>query len=188
MRNDRRRREVKEQEYSIKNVLLIAGSILALGVIAFFVTVMVYNNNLDKIYADLDTEQIAEVTKTETNEINNPTEEASLNLGKTIEDMENETNLTSTENEEDTSSKEVTSNEVKNEVKNETSENKEEVPEEPKETEKEPTFSYPVDGEIMKEYAKDNLVYSETLQEWVTHFGIDIKAEKTSVVKSAENR
>ena len=38
----------------------------------------------------------------------------------------------------------------------------------------------------MKEFAKDNLVYSNTLEEWVTHLGIDIKAEKTTVVKSAE--
>lgn len=44
----------------------------------------------------------------------------------------------------------------------------------------------PVDGEISKAFAKDNLVYSETLKEWVTHMGVDIKAEKTTVVKSAE--
>jgi len=30
------------------------------------------------------------------------------------------------------------------------------------------------------------LVYSETLDEWVVHNGIDIKAEKTTVVKAAE--
>ena len=29
-------------------------------------------------------------------------------------------------------------------------------------------------------------MYSETLSEWVTHNGIDIKADKTTVVKSAE--
>ena len=34
-------------------------------------------------------------------------------------------------------------------------------------------------------FAKDSLVYSNTLQEWVTHNGIDIKAEKTTVVKAA---
>ena len=32
---------------------------------------------------------------------------------------------------------------------------------------------------------KDNLIYSETLDEWITHTAIDIKADKTSVVKSA---
>lgn len=47
------------------------------------------------------------------------------------------------------------------------------------------TFVNPVEGEIMKEFAKENLVYSDTLLEWTTHLGIDIKAEKTTVVKSA---
>lgn len=46
-------------------------------------------------------------------------------------------------------------------------------------------FKYPVEGEIVREYAKDKLVYSNTLGEWVTHPGIDIKADKTTVVKSS---
>ena len=53
-------------------------------------------------------------------------------------------------------------------------------------TSKELSFEKPVEGEIVKEYAKDNLIYSETLKEWVTHMGIDIKADKTTVVKAAE--
>ena len=48
-------------------------------------------------------------------------------------------------------------------------------------------FSFPVDGEILKDYAKENLVYSETLDEWTTHLGIDFKAEKTSIVKAVAN-
>ena len=47
-------------------------------------------------------------------------------------------------------------------------------------------FSNPVDGEIVRDFAVDSLIYSETLQEWTTHTGIDIKADKTTVVKSAE--
>ncbi len=43
----------------------------------------------------------------------------------------------------------------------------------------------PIKGEIIREFAKDSLVFSNTLQEWVTHNGVDIKADKTSVVKSA---
>lgn len=38
----------------LKNTLYVAGIILALGIIAFFVTVMIYNNSLDKIYEGLD--------------------------------------------------------------------------------------------------------------------------------------
>ena len=55
-----------------------------------------------------------------------------------------------------------------------------------KETSKELAFQKPVDGDIIKEFAKDNLLFSQTLQEWTVHTGIDIKAEKTTVVKSAE--
>ena len=37
----------------------------------------------------------------------------------------------------------------------------------------------------MKEFAQENLVFSETLNEWITHNGIDLRAEKTEVVKAA---
>ncbi len=50
---------------------------------------------------------------------------------------------------------------------------------------KDPTFSMPVDGEIAKSYGKEKLIYSDTLKEWTTHLGIDIKADKTSVVKAS---
>ena len=45
----------------------------------------------------------------------------------------------------------------------------------------------PIKGEILRVFAKDSLVFSNTLQEWVTHNGVDIKADKTSVVKSVAN-
>ena len=58
--------------------------------------------------------------------------------------------------------------------------------EEPEETKPEIlSFTKPVEGEIIKEFAKNNLVYSDTLGEWITHYGIDIKADKTTVVKSS---
>ena len=45
-------------------------------------------------------------------------------------------------------------------------------------------FIEPVKGEVIREFAPDSLVYSETLKEWVTHNGVDIKADKASVVVS----
>ena len=72
------------------------------------------------------------------------------------------------------------STDSKNSSANETSKN------DTKETSKELAFQKPVDGDIIKEFAKDNLLFSQTLQEWTVHTGIDIKAEKTTVVKSAE--
>ena len=112
-----------------------------------------------------------------------------VEYGKTIAEMENEIEETFTKNEE------VATETKKDEKKSETkSEEKKEVNTEPKEevvkeenNKKELVFSYPVEGEILREYAKDNLVYSETLKEWVTHTGIDIKADKTTVVKAVED-
>ncbi|NLY45282.1 MAG: M23 family metallopeptidase [Tissierella sp.] len=42
----------------------------------------------------------------------------------------------------------------------------------------------PIEGEILTEYAKDKLVYSETLEEWRGHPGIDIKAKLGTAVKA----
>ncbi len=47
-------------------------------------------------------------------------------------------------------------------------------------------FEAPVSGNIIKDFAIDSLIYSNTLEEWTTHQGIDIKAEKTSIVTAAE--
>ena len=59
--------------------------------------------------------------------------------------------------------------------------------EEPKkEPKKELSFQLPVEGEVINKFAMENLVYSETLEEWTTHQGIDIKADRTTVVKASE--
>ena len=55
------------------------------------------------------------------------------------------------------------------------------------EEKKELSFISPVAGEIITDFAKDSLVYSKTLDEWTTHLGIDIKADKTSAVVSSES-
>lgn len=50
----------------------------------------------------------------------------------------------------------------------------------------EPSFVAPVSGEIIKDFASDSLVYSKTLDEWTTHYGIDIRADKMTVVAASE--
>lgn len=136
------------------------------------------------------------------------TESVSTEIGKTVEEQTstndattnttNTANITSTNNtvEKNTT---ITNAEPKKETK--TIENKakvETVKEEEKvmpktetsteeitETKAEVTFIKPTDGEIICEFAKDNLIYSETLKEWITHTAVDIKADKTSVIKSS---
>ena len=45
-------------------------------------------------------------------------------------------------------------------------------------------LDYPISGEVLLELAKDKLVYSETLEEWITHDGVDIKGEVAEPVKA----
>lgn len=119
-------------------------------------------------------------------------ESVSSEIGKKVEEQENTStpNIENTQNTQNTSNTSSTSStEVRENVKNTETKAKasdaEKTVEEPKETKKEITFVNPVEGEIIGEYAKDNLIYSETLKEWITHTAIDIKADKTSVIKSA---
>ena len=51
-------------------------------------------------------------------------------------------------------------------------------------TENKAEFIRPIEGETAKIFSMDSLIYSETLQEWVTHRGIDIKAKKGAEVKA----
>lgn len=105
-----------------------------------------------------------------TSDTENTTNTSTTNTA-TSEANTNETNTTNAQNEE----------QPKEEQKNETTETQEQVTE----TKQEVTFIKPTDGEIIGEFAKDNLIYSETLKEWITHTAVDIKADKTSVIKSS---
>ena len=130
------------------------------------------------------------------NQTNTNTESVSTDIGKSVEEAKNEINNTNTstnvtntntniQNSTNTTSSNNTTKQNTTTKQTTTASNKKQT-EKKEETKKELSFQKPVDGEIMKGYAKDNLVYSETLQEWTTHLGIDIKAEKTTVVKAAE--
>ena len=130
------------------------------------------------------------------------TESASTEIGKSVEEAQNEisqneanqeaqnttnqTNTTSITEKKinstntqtsNTANKTTTTNKTQNTTTNSSSEET---------SKKELSFERPVEGDIVREYTKDSLIYSETLQEWTTHTGIDIKADKTTVVKAAE--
>lgn len=135
---------------------------------------------------------------------NSSTAESSSTIGKNVNQVKNEIESNSLKNdikhdEEKNTTKNTTTNKTENGIavkennykvdKNNTSSNtnvKSNTNEEPiSENAKDIKFSKPVDGEIIREFAKDNLIYSQTLKEWITHNGIDIKADKASVVKAA---
>ena len=103
-----------------------------------------------------------------------------------VSDKEVSTNVNNTNQEaNNTNSNENASNDnvvnEDNQTNNEQTENK---VEENNTNENTTQFIFPVEGEVIKEFAKDNLIYSETLEEWITHPGIDIKADRTTIVKS----
>lgn len=193
MRRENRKR-LKEDSFDVKKVLYISGSIIAVAIIGFVVAFFVYGNGM---------EQDIDLGTLNTNRIDSYTEntqQASSEFGRTVNEMENEMaskteNTTkyavNTSNIESNTIKENTTANKKTDKNNETRNNKKTISNqtsnvnEKTEKIKNPTFKKPVKGEIMKEYAKDKLVYSNTLGEWITHNGVDIKADKTTVVMSA---
>lgn len=190
MRRDSRRK----QDNLLKNKMMISAGIALIVVIVAAISFVMYGGQAKNSNSEskLNSDKIA--TLVPNNEVEN-TQSASSSLGKSIEEAEMKENMIQNS----TSSNSTTSNTIKensntNTTKtNETSKNSttsttkstnktKQTNSEPK---KEITFTKPVKGDIVKEYAKDNLIYSNTLKEWVTHLGVDIKADKTTVVKAA---
>ena len=168
------RRENRKNRANSNMSIYITGGVLVLAIAAFIITFVVYSNKLDSDSYGLDSEYLAQYTNQNTNITSENTTTASSSIGKTIEESKNSlTNNTETKDiKEDNKVEEI----VKNEDKKETSKTN---------TKKDPVFSKPIEGDISKEFAKDNLVYSETLKEWTVHLGVDIKAEKATIVKAA---
>lgn len=189
MRRNNRRSFNEEKES--KKLVTLSLSVLIIAVIAFVVTFVVYRNYLNR-QANIAQYRASLTDLAKTNQDNSS--QVSSNMGKTVNEMEQSSNTLVNEVQTDkiainTSNMEKEkANEVKQENSVTTTNNSVEKPkEEPKKEVKlpDPTFIKPVEGEVMVEFAKENLVYSNTLQEWVTHNGIDIKADKTTVVKAA---
>ena len=163
MRRDGRIKNKGSKAISDKIIMYSIMGVAILTVI--LVGLMIYSKNLsdDVKEGTMTLEQMANIAGNNTEN----TESASTEIGKSVEESKNEINNTATEVK--TTTKTVNSQAT-----------------EKKEEKRELNFAKPVDGEVSRDYAKDNLIYSETLKEWVTHLGIDIKADKTTVVKAAE--
>ena len=198
MRRETRKRENKENN---RNILYLGGSLIGIGIISFVITFILYGNKMEE-QSDISSQKIATLVQ----EAASDSQSASSQMGKTVEESTNEiTNventITNTTNTNKESSSNITNNvnttksnntvettkkdtqNQKEDTNTRTTDKKEE--QQTTEEQEDPKFVKPVEGEISKEYAKENLVYSETLQEWTTHLGVDIKADKTTVVKAA---
>ena len=185
-------------ERESKKMLYIAGGVLLLAIVAFVVTFIIYSNVITE-----ESEQ-PETTITDLATTNAITSQASSSIGKTVNEVEqSETEQSNVVVDANTKNEGTLNENLANKVAINTStqENKQitnttvntnttegtqtTTTQTKEEKKPDPTFTKPVEGEMTKEYAKDNLIYSETLEEWVTHYGIDIKADKTTVVKAS---
>lgn len=167
----------KKISSGLKNILIIYGGILLILIITCVIVYTAYTNKVKKTAEQslIDSERIATL-------VPNDIEETSTEISKTINEVIEETKDQIINN--------IPEDEIENNLleENDTEATNTEQPVviEQAEPVKELTFMYPVEGEIQKEFAIDNLIFSETLQEWIVHKGIDINAERTTVVKAAE--
>lgn len=152
------------------------------GVVAIFLAVLllilynVYNKKLNDISKSmLSSEQIIGLVPNSNED--NPIETTGSTISKTIEQAQEEINKIE---EKSIENEEKTLNET-----TETSIAEENIPK-VEEVKKELVFAYPVEGEVLRDYAIEELIFSETLDEWTIHQGMDIKADRTTVVKASE--
>ena len=191
--NDLKDRRGKNANDKVMSYIITGASVLVIIIISLLLYSQKIKNNVKNETMSL--EKMGNIIG-ENNVNNNETESASTELGKTVEESKenntnavNENNIKNSTNTTNEQTKENTKNNTSNTNNNtkinttiSTNSNNSEK----KETKKEISFQKPVEGEIIREFAQNNLVYSNTLEEWITHNGIDIKADKTTVVKSAE--
>ena len=195
MRRDSNRRQRPGQ--SFENKVLIAGGVILLLIIGLIIGMSIYSDSMNKNAKQFSSEEIASLVPNnkEDNIITSEAESASSSIGKSVDESKNTTNNTTNNTvTKNTTKQSNTTNATTNTASKSVSKSKKNAENltkqenttksTTKET-KEISFAKPVEGDIIREFAKDNLVYSETLQEWVTHLGIDIKANKTTVVKAS---
>lgn len=176
------RRPFNNEERESKKLIIISISVLIIAVLAFIITFVVYSNYLNK---NVDIAEFDSYSITDLGKINGITSsEASSSIGKTVNEMQESTN--EIENTTNTEKIAINTSNMKKETTNEETKAQTTIVETKKEEKvPDPTFKRPVEGEVTTNFAKDTLIYSETLQEWVTHNGIDIKADKTTIVKAS---
>ena len=191
------RRDIRKNNKDEMSMRIIKYSAIAVAILTVIVFgVLIYSKKLNDTVKEetLTGEQISSILNNTTNQTEN-TESASSEIGKSVNEMANELNAnnavtnSSNLNANATTNKNTKSNNVlsTNQINsNKMTETKNKTEEKAETKTVELNFVKPVEGDIVRDFAVDSLVYSDTLQEWTTHTGIDIKADKTTVVKSAE--
>ena len=180
---NRRPRKSLDNKNGISANVYISLGIIILAAVVFILTYIFYGNSLSKKSEVKNVEKIASSQNNMLNTIeNNEASQVSSSMGKNVEEMTNSV----VENEE-TEKRAVNTSKIEENIENEknTANESNNIKKETENEEQDPSFSAPVDGQVIKNYASDNLLYSNTLDEWTVHLGIDYAAEKTSIVKAA---
>ena len=165
----RESREVRNNGKSVSDKIIMY-SIVGVGILtATLVGLLIYSKNLsdDVKEGTMSLEQMNAIVGN--SDISEDTESASTDMGKTVEESKNETNTQNTattkSNTQNTTNTTNTSKNTATNTKKETANQEAKATtsktESQKQENKELSFIKPVDGEISKEYAKDNLVYSK---------------------------
>lgn len=186
------RRGRRDTDSNTNISMIVFATIIVIAIVAFILSYMLYSRKLNTQAKTINnTQKISSVAENNMMNIIENTEVASSSIGKSVNEMENtvENTLSTNKTEKmaiNTSNIEKKQTESKQTETNQTNNKDISINEEQiEETAKDPSFIKPVEGEKIKDYSKDNLVYSSTLDEWTTHLGIDFAAEKTDIVKAA---
>ena len=187
-----------------ENLIIYVGTAIFF-ILAISVGIVMYMTTKTNSKTQNNEQQISQENQSES-EI---AENVSSNMGKTVEEQQKSEETPKTENTANTNSSskkeesttqsvtpktETTTQSTTNKTEATTQSTTESTQKEETKTDEEQTvieeknpitFLNPTDGEIISEFAQENLIYSETLKEWVTHTGVDIKADKTSIIKAA---
>ncbi len=180
------RRDFYEEE-KIKRLVYIFSVVLILSIVLFLTIFVMYNKRLkEESNSNLESLSLMEdIVPNDQMEETSFSDDLSISdSSNTIKNLNTTANSTSkNESNLNTNTKKTVSKEpVESVVENKT-ESEDTVESEPVEELK---FTAPVVGEISKDFAMDTLIYSNTLEEWTTHSGIDIKADKTTIVTASE--
>lgn len=186
------RRGRRDTDSNTNISMIVFATIIVIAIVAFILSYMLYSRKLNTQAKTINnTQKISSVAENNMMNIIENTEVASSSIGKSVNEMENtvENTLSTNKTEKmaiNTSNIEKKQTESKQTETKQTNNKDISINEEQiEETAKDPSFIKPVEGEKIKDYSKDNLVYSSTLDEWTTHLGIDFAAEKTDIVKVA---
>jgi murein DD-endopeptidase MepM/ murein hydrolase activator NlpD len=181
-----KRREYYEEQ-KLKKLVYVFSIALILSIVIFLTIFVMYNQKLKSE----SNESLLELSKMNDIVSNDDLKETSYSDDLSVSSMTNSTTNKVAENKANNNVTNTSKNFVNkvpqdarvdttNTASNTTNTTVEEV------VKKELSFMAPVSGEIIKDFAMDTLVYSNTLEEWTTHSGIDIKADKTTIVVAAE--